>query len=56
MHHHLHIDINRLFVNPSGDSTPDMTGAATSNIVHGGAEADTLANNLKTSEVFSWND
>jgi hypothetical protein len=55
-HHHVRMDINRLFVSPSGDATPDMTGATTSNNVHGGAEADTLANNLKRSEVLSWND
>ena len=55
-HHHLHLDINRLFVSPSGDPTPDMTGATTSNNVHGGVEADTLANNLKMSGVMSWND
>lgn len=54
--HHLRFDLNRLFVSPSGVATPDMTGATTSNVVHGGPVADILANNLKSSKVFSWND
>ena len=52
--HHLAMDINRLFTTPAGEEAPDMTGAATSNIVHGGKEADTIVNNLKSSGVFQW--
>jgi hypothetical protein len=50
------MDINRLFVTPAGEVSPDMTGALTSNIVHGGKEADTIVNNLQSSGVFQWND
>lgn len=52
--HEIAFDVNRLFVTPEGDVSPDMTGATTSNIVHGGAEADTIVNNIEGSEVFQW--
>lgn len=52
--HHVTMDVNRLFTTPSGDASPDMTGERTSNAVHGGAEADTMADNCAGSEVFQW--
>jgi len=54
--HHLALDINRLFITPAGEVAPDMTGAVTSNIVHGAKEADMIVNNLQSSGVFQWND
>jgi hypothetical protein len=55
-HHHLAVDINRLFTSPTGEPTPDLTGVTTPNVAHGGKASDTVVNNLKSSGVFSWND
>jgi hypothetical protein len=54
--HRLAMDINRLFTTAAGEEAPDMTGATTSSIAHGGKEADTIVNNLKSSGVLQWND
>ena len=52
--HRVALDINRFFITPDGALAPDPTGATSSNKVHGGHEADVLANNLSSSEVFQW--
>jgi hypothetical protein len=52
--HRLAVDINRFFVTPDGQLSPDPTGATSSNNSHGGHEADVLASNLANSEVFQW--
>ncbi len=52
--HRLALDINRFFVTSDGQLSPDPTGVTSSNNSHGGREADVLARNLASSEVFQW--
>ncbi|MCW5806026.1 MAG: hypothetical protein KIT31_26915 [Deltaproteobacteria bacterium] len=52
--HRLALDVDRFFVTADGDLAPDPTGVTSSNNVHGGREADVLADNLVHSEVFQW--
>lgn len=54
--HRLAVDINRFFVTADGRLSPDQTGVTSSNSSHGGHEADVLAGNLVSSEVFQWID
>jgi hypothetical protein len=54
--HGLTFDLDRLFTRPTGETLPDLTGSVTSNMVHGGKEADTLADNIAHSGVLTWNE
>lgn len=54
--HRLSLDVNRLFVTPSGQMLPDVTGVASSSISHHGPESDLVVDNYTHSEAFQWID
>ena len=45
----LRVDINKLFVTPSGTFSPNIGGGSTDRMAHMGALVDTVANNVANS-------
>jgi len=45
----LRVDVNKLFVTPSGTNSPDIAGSSTQRMAHSGALVDSVANNVANS-------
>jgi hypothetical protein len=52
--HTLALNTNRLFVTPSGSNAPDITGAISDRVVHGGSPADSMALNVAKSGFITF--